>query len=159
MSATRLHRPTAILLAVLYGVVGLAGESLHYLLTDPALVWSSMPSGESGGYYHTHAPDYHGHFHRHEHHAHHEHHSHVAVRNTRQPTDEPALTSDLSTHEPHACPLLAVVSTLKLGHAGCCTAATIDDSLITPTFERGTARALAMALHPSARGPPGRSLA
>ena len=84
MSTMRMHRLTAIYLVVLYGVVGITGESLHYLVVNPTAIWSSPPSGEVVVYYHTHGPDYHGHFHRHVHTADHSH-SAPAARTSRDP--------------------------------------------------------------------------
>jgi hypothetical protein len=158
MSATRLHKLTAVFFAVLYGVVGFTGETLHYLATDPALLWSGS---QSGVYYHTHGPDYHGHFHRHTHDGHH-HHSHVASvaeRRAAQSPDEISLTSAESSHQPHACPLLTLVSTLKLSQAGCVPAAIILDALVAPSHEYEAVRAHKLALEAYPRGPPGRSFA
>jgi hypothetical protein len=161
MSATRLHKLTAVSFAVLYGVVGFTGETLHYLLTDPALLWSGSQSAESGVYYHTHGPDYHGHFHRHTHDGHH-HHSHaagVAERRAAQSPDEVSLTTAESGHQPHACPLVTLVSTLKLSQAGCAPAAIMLDALIAPSHERDDVWAHEVALDAYPRGPPARCMA
>jgi hypothetical protein len=159
MSATRLHKLTAVSFAVLYGVVGFTGETLHYLLTDPALLWSGSQSAESVVYYHTHGPDYHGHFHRHSHDGHH-HHSHAAgVAEADRSSDAIRITSEGSSHEPHACPLLVLVSTLKLGQGSICSSALILESLIAPSRECDVVRAYDVASSSSARGPPNGCLA
>ncbi len=111
MSGRRLHSLTAVLLAVLYGAVGFTGDSIHYLVSDVSSLWATQPG--AGGYFHIHAPDFHGHYHRHIHHGAHSHH-HVMHR-TDDATDLGVeLTCPSWTHEPHACPALALVSTLKM---------------------------------------------
>jgi hypothetical protein len=160
MSATRLHKLTAVFFAVLYGVVGFTGETLHYLATDPALLWSASQSADSGVYYHTHGPDYHGHFHRHTHDGHH--HSHaasVAERRAAHSPDGISLTSAESGHRPHACPLLTLVSTLKLSQAGFAPAAMILDALIAPSHQSDDARSHVVAIEAYPRGPPAHSCA
>jgi hypothetical protein len=157
MSATRLHKLTAVTFAVLYGVVGVTGEGLHYLLTDPALLWSGSQSAESVVYYHTHGPDYHGHFHRHTHDGHHRHVAHDD--DGGRPTDEIAITDERLSHEPHACPALVLVSTLKLAHGGCCLAEIILDSFVSATFHSSALRACEVARSFYPRGPPGHSCA
>jgi hypothetical protein len=153
MSATRLYRLTAIHLAVLYGVVGLTGESLHYLSTDPAAVWSASEAGQTVVYYHVHGPDFHGHFHRH---VLHEHHSHTATRGhaSHRAKDDVALTTPQSTHRPHACPALTLVAKLKLGYADGGAAALPFDELATPTCAGEVLASLVVALDFNARGPP-----
>jgi hypothetical protein len=153
MSATRLHSLTAVFLAALYGVVGFTGESLHYLVTSPTTFWSNSRSSETV-YYHVHAPDYHGHFHRH---AHHGGHSHAAIdvtHDSRQARQGVAITSSDWDHEPHACPILTIVASIKLGHAACCPAPIILDSAGTPSCERALFPAFEIASSLFARGPP-----
>jgi hypothetical protein len=154
MSATRLHKLTAVLFAVLYGVVGFTGESLHYLLTDPTLLWSSAQSTESAVFYHTHGPDYHGHFHRHSHHGPHSHAVGTADHDAGQQTGAFAFKSDASSHEAHACPLLVLVSTLKLGQAGSCATTILLDSLVSPRCECYVVRQIDVSFDSFARGPP-----
>lgn len=111
-----LQRLTVCWLAAVYGLVGLTGESLHYLVEDLGTRGSLSPAA-SAGYFHCHGPDYHGHLHR-----------------NSQATDSAQCGASAHNaeeagrpdgkfrpqhngHEPHACPLLAVVATLKLGHS------------------------------------------
>jgi hypothetical protein len=159
MSATRLHKLTALCFAVLYGLVGVTGESLHYLLTDPALLWPASQAAHSTAYYHTHGPDYHGHFHRHTHDAHHAHHAFVDERRAAGSHDELSLSDGESTHEPHACPSLALVSTLKIGHSTLCAASVLLDSLVTQAYDRHDVWTFNVAIDFQARGPPSGSLA
>jgi hypothetical protein len=144
MAASRLHTLTRLFLAVLYGVVGFTGESLHYLLTDPAL-FSSSAQPASSSYYHTHGPDYHGHFHRH---------AHDESRHGSQSADRTSLTADESTHHPHACPLLTLVSTLKLSHADYRAVSIVLERQIAPCFECVVVGASEIALNSYPRGPP-----
>ena len=153
-----MHRPTAIYLVVLYGVVGISGESLHYLVANPTVLWSSPPAGEVVVYYHTHGPDYHGHFHRHIHSADHSHEC-PQPRASRAHERTAEFAPEQITHESHACPLLSLVSTLKLGSAGDCAAVVNFKALVTPTFERTRVSELEVTFSSSARGPPGCSLA
>jgi hypothetical protein len=120
MSARRLHSVTAICLAVLYGVVGIAGESLHYLATASSAFWSANPASDATYYYHVHAPDNHGHFHSHPHRHHHHAHSHGApVSRNAERTDNQTASFAVATyaHEPHGCPALALVSHVKLSQS------------------------------------------
>jgi hypothetical protein len=146
MSATRLHRLSAIGLTALYGVVGLTGESLHYLVTDPTVLWSQVRAEETVVYYHSHGPGDHGHFHRH------------SKSDCEPPTGKPdtavAFTSQQSIHQSHECPILTVVSTLKLGHASSCATPIILDAFVTPSCEGGVIAAFDVPLSLGARGPP-----
>jgi hypothetical protein len=155
MSIARLHSLTTIYLAALYCVVGLTGESLHYLITDPGVFWASSESAQTVVYYHTHGPDYHGHFHRHTHHEHHSHITNLASHGARHAEKSAAVSTYQIVHQPHACPLLALVSTLKLGSAAGVAANINPDSLITRPCEIGVFFALDSALYSFVRGPPG----
>jgi hypothetical protein len=154
MLAPRLHSLTKILLAVLYGLVGVTGETLHYLTTDPAAIWTCPPSAEVVVYYHTHGPDYHGHFHRHVHHGDHSHAPPVAAAESHEEDHGPAVGLQQVIHESHACPLLTLVSSLKLSNAGSWTTVIILNALVTATFERDRVCEFAAAFSSSARGPP-----
>jgi hypothetical protein len=152
---------TAMYLAVLYGVVGVGGESLHYLAADPTVLWSGTPSGDVLVYYHTHGPDYHGHFHRQVNH-HHDDHSHASPATAQKPDASersPAFAPEAITHEPHACPLLSLVSTLKLTSADCCATVVILDALVAPIFVHDWAAEFDAIFSQSARGPPSAFLA
>lgn len=126
MKRTRLHSATAGILCLLYLVIGLAGESLHYWVEAIRLGESEGESAEivagetSTGYFHCHGPDHHVHYHR--------------VRHPQSTNSNPSVSTPAvakrtlgagiafrapgQPHEAHACPLLAVVSTLKLGQGG-----------------------------------------
>ncbi|MCA9230255.1 MAG: hypothetical protein KDA57_06365 [Planctomycetales bacterium] len=119
---SRIYNLTAISLAVLYGVVGLTGEALHYSVQN----WvaqdlnSSSRQNEPGkvvGYFHAHHPDNHQHFHHHHDHSH-------ATSQVEQSgvasvdSKLPQLKSGKLLHSPHDCPLLTLVSQLRLGTGG-----------------------------------------
>jgi hypothetical protein len=154
MFGPRLRSLTTLYLATVYGLVGLTGESLHYLAMGPVSTWSRS-SAATIVYYHTHGPDFHGHFHRHTHHGHH---SHVPsddlTHQDRAAQRSPAVAPEQSIHEPHACPLLTLVSTLKLGHAGPAARHFGAGLIITKTSERGVFHLHLAPLDSLARGPP-----
>jgi hypothetical protein len=160
MSAHRLRNLATVYLAVLYGVVGLTGESIHYLVTDGWSFWTAPADPYASGYYHVHAPDYHGHFHRHADHQGHSHrgghsHSHTVTSPSNGKTILGVeVTSSDSNHEPHSCPALGLVSTLKLSQAGGCLASLILDSVISAPCEVRCIPAFELALRPCPRGPP-----
>jgi hypothetical protein len=110
-------------------------------------------------YYHTHGPDYHGHFHRHVHTADHSHDAPSTTHRSHIDDHSAEFGTEQIAHEPHACPLLSLVSTLKLGNAECGATFVIFSVLVTPTFERGRAIAVDVAFSWDARGPPSHSLA
>jgi hypothetical protein len=152
MSATRLHKVSAVYLAVMYGVVGFTGESLHYLVTDPLGIWAGCSSVRPAGFYHVHAPDHHWHFHRHSHRGHHHHEEKIA--GAEQETDETAVTAQRVAHEPHGCPLLALVSLLKLGHGEGATRHIFLQPLAACSIERFAFGRFVVASTLFARGPP-----
>jgi hypothetical protein len=159
MSSPRLQSLTKIYLAVVYGVVGLTGESLHYLAASPMALWTSPQPGEVVVYYHTHGPDYHGHFHRHVHTAGHSHAVPSTSHKSRTEEHSAKIGTEHIAHEPHACPLLSLVSTLKLGNADCGATFVIFGAIVTPTFERDCATEIDVSFSSSARGPPAHSFA
>jgi len=161
MSATRLHKLTVLFLTLLYGLVGVMGEVLHDLVTDPEVLWVVSQPSERAGYYHWHGPDFHGHFHRqasrsvHRHDV--RHHHHIAEEaggagDEEQPTAVIAWQERI--HQPHSCPILSLVSTLAIGYGGERAAALILDLLITPSSEDGIVSAFELAFSSYARGPP-----
>lgn len=157
MPAKRLKRLTTVYLAILYGVIGLTGGSLHYLATDWSGFWSGSDAAETVVYYHVHAPDNHGHFHRHTVDAHHHHHSHTKLAADRKavPSKEPAAKStDGQAHQAHACPLLSLVSTLKLLHVGDCSSPILPDAIVTRSHQAGLAFVPQLVFNLPARGPP-----
>ena len=159
MSAPRLRSLTAIYLAVLYGVVGLTGESLHYLVADVNRLWSNSENDETDGYYHVHGPDYHGHFHRHARHSHHARDTIAAAHKNGRSNTGPSVSVQGPTHQPHACPILSLVTTLKLLQAFGCTPSITLDSIITRSNEPRLMLVRGVVLNSYARGPPERSLA
>jgi hypothetical protein len=154
MSGTRLHKLTTFYLAAMYGVVGLTGQSLHYWAVDPTSVWASSPAAATVVYYHTHGPDYHGHFHRHTHDGDHSHAPHDATHQARRAERTPGVAPQQSIHESHACPLLTLVSTLKLGHGGLAAPQIAPALLVSGTFQSGVFLTLSVTLCSFARGPP-----
>lgn len=164
----RIHHFAACLLLALYGVVGVTGESLHYLVQATVRTDSAQVDHQTT-YYHHHSPDYHGHFHHHEHgRVHHHrgesvvgHHGESAVKPQRKVAQRnkpirDGLKQDVDSHSPHACPLLTISSTLKLGNAWALAL------IIETTSNRGIHRVWPQTIleqiaysHP-ARGPPAR---
>ena len=153
MFAKRLQRLATFFLAALYGVAGVTGESLHYLATDIGSFWATSESSDSEVYYHVHAPDFHGHFHRHTRHGHHVHHKTVAARNNGR-SAVPSLNLPGPKHPPHACPLLSLVATLKLIQVCGCTPTITLDSFIARSYEPRVALVPGALLTSYARGPP-----
>ena len=153
MPGTRLKRVTAIYLGVLYVAVGFTGDSLHYLATNLTGSSSHSDSGEVVVYYHVHGPDYQGHVHKFilPRHA-----SSASTTVHRNPECARRFTvgQERFSHLEHACPILALVSTLKLGHSVCCARAIILESLITPIWESVIGRSLDVPRYSYARGPP-----
>lgn len=166
MSVKRLRCLTAVFLAALYGVVGSTGDSLHYLITDGWSLWTSASSAVSGRYcYHVHAPDYHGHFHRYPHDGKHSHHAHShddRASHARHVADNGNVTTAISspaiTHEPHACPALTLVSTLKLSQIACGLSLFFLDAVNAPSSELRCIAAIEVARTLGPRGPPSRNL-
>jgi hypothetical protein len=159
MPRTWLHRLVAICLGALYGAVGFTGGSIHYLATDAWGIWSHLRQADSGGYYHVHAPDFHGHYHRHVHHGSHSHDGHphtaVAIRNDACRSTQGGIHKpSADSHESHSCPLLSLVSTLKLSHAHGCIATIILESIVAPSGEACFIPTFERALAQCPRGPP-----
>jgi hypothetical protein len=155
MSA-RLHSVIACLLALLYGLVGATGEARHYLVAELELPGAEhSQDGSDEGYWHTHEPDHHWH--------HHHGHSHKVPAHQGTVNSKScakcdwggiALRAPLGAHTPHACPLLTVLSTLKLSHA---TKAVLPDgpsgcSEFLPRCEHCSP--VLLVRHALARGPP-----
>jgi hypothetical protein len=171
MSARRLHILTAVSLVALYGAIGATGTSLHYLLDSS---WSFIGgiSDDAGGYYHVHAPDYHGHYHRHSHghshshshvgsHSHSHAHSHGDVQQARPAArlDTISLTTGENTHPEHACPLLTLVSTLKLSQLTYSDSSAHHEPIIATIRDSTCIAAFALTLNLCPRGPPAATLA
>lgn len=159
MPRTWLHSLTAVGLAALYGAVGFTGGSIHYLATDAWGIWTRLGQADSDVYYHVHAPDFHGHFHRHAHHRSHSQNAgiraalavrHGASQSTHGGIDKPSPDS----HESHACPLLSLVSTLKVSHSHTCIATIILDSIVAPSGEASFIATFERTLTLCPRGPP-----
>ena len=117
----RLHILATYLLTALYGIVGVWGGSLHYLLTEPEARQSGSRYLAATVYYHHH--DSAGHWHIHHDHA--QPSSSPGIRSTVHSGardgahDEPyrvSLTPNRPLHHLHSCVLLTTVSKLKLGH-------------------------------------------
>lgn len=116
-----IHRATAAVLTLLYLMVGLTGESAHYGLERLSAASTSdeeaAEHGHSHGYYHCHGPDYHWHYHSHRS-------DEPPAAESERVRDKPAGINRVSgtisvraEHHSHACPLLSMVSALKLGFA------------------------------------------
>ena len=150
MPGTRLHRLTTIYLAALYGVIGLTGGSLHYLSSNVTGFWSKSSSVESVVFYHVHGPDFQGHFHRFVMPRH----DSLATAEARQKVRHAKYDTALALHQPHACPILTLVSTLKLGQGGCFATPILLDSLVTRTWQSDVICAFDVARYSYVRGPP-----
>jgi hypothetical protein len=165
MTAPRLHKLTALYLAVVYGVVGMTGGALHYLVGDWTGVWSSSQTvaaekpqkpRKSKAVYHVHGPDFIPHLHQVEEPDQPE--ANETARND-DARKRPRLASPQSVHEPHACPLLSLVQTLKLSqiqNGTTCLGVTLRGSL---TCEQEARREFQLVCSPFARGPPRAHLA
>jgi hypothetical protein len=109
-----MHRRVSYALIALVGVAGMGGNSLHYLLQSWSESSGDGANGESVVVGHWHAPDFH--WHTHVHHVHDE-----ASEGNRGPRRDDSETNGKQArhiafvHLPHACPLLSLVSQLKLG--------------------------------------------
>ncbi|QDU53827.1 hypothetical protein Pan181_00050 [Aeoliella mucimassa] len=160
MVRSRLVKTTALLLAMLHTMVGAAGESLHHwqlslLATSHAAAHAadlhSTTHRHVEQYGHVHGPDFHWHLHTHE------------VEETSQEhapdVAGPAARATLTPHEPHACPALSLIASLK--HSAALPA------LVQPTNLNGQflrvvvwrPRALDAISACLPRGPPSNSLA
>lgn len=150
----RLLHTTALGLAVFYSVVGLTGESLHYLVQSLNSPVSNPPAADSEGelvvYFHSHGPDHHGHFHR-----------HYAPRQAKgasqAETDAESsehLRHGRRFHSEHACPLLTLTSVIKLSAGGGAVFAFDLDDIAA--FEWPVDDLCSSVVHSgnSARGPP-----
>lgn len=152
--SVRLKKLTVVYLAVIYGLVGFTGESLHYLVEDISLIASSDPADVSGGYFHSHQPDYHVHFHHYHHHGENQTTAASSRDNSRTEPVGGSLNTGEQFHHLHACPLLTIVSQLKLGQGGCVLAIVDFDESHVAVGERNTCRLLEAVFSSLARGPP-----
>lgn len=113
MAKSPIHVAIALLLTAVYAIVGGTGTSLHYLLGEMTSADRSTAhkSKHRHGYMHCHGPDYHWHYHSWE-----EVDEEQAEVDQTEPQDGSASChAQRYPHQPHACPALAVVATLKLG--------------------------------------------
>ena len=116
-------RPVAAVLLLLYALFGAGGESLHYVLnTGPEAPPLTRILGSLKGYFHIHGPDFQVHFHLHRDPfqiaADEKAQAVEDARRTAEQSGRPALKHRVTTHTDHPCPLLSVVSLLKLGAGG-----------------------------------------
>jgi len=153
--SVRLKNLTAFTLAVLYGLVGLTGVSLHKLVDDFSL--KALYSQDSGsvGYFHTHQPDNHPHFHHH--HGDRQAESSIATAVDEKNQSATNLKGNDQFHSPHACPLLTLVSQLKVGQGGWVAIRIDSDSLQASATESNLRPAFGVASLVRARGPPATS--
>ena len=108
----RIKSLTAVCLSLMYGLVGLTGESLHYLAQDLDLQFVHAQDLADTGYFHVH-----GHHHEHVHfHRHIEPAAKPKVAKNSSP-DENRVDHFQEFHLEHNCPLLTLVSQFKLGYA------------------------------------------
>jgi hypothetical protein len=112
----RLKSLAAVSLTALYSLVGLTGESLHYLVEDIGLATMPVRNIKSGGYFHSHHPDNHVHFHRQHHHGEEEFVDLDRKANLRNEQARSEIAPNKQFHYSHDCPLLTIVSQLRLGH-------------------------------------------
>jgi len=151
--SVRLKNLTALTLVVLYGLVGMTGVSLHYLADESNLAAFDGPALASGGYFHSHQPDNHLHFH------HHHHGARQVEPTTPQSSVEvgqaaTSLGRNYQFHNPHACPLLTLVSQLRLGQGGWVAIRIESDVLHASSGEANLRHAFGLASLVHARGPP-----
>ena len=129
MKQKKLQTATAIALTALYLVVGLGGQSLHYLVDSAASFGTDSEATDSAGlaeaahhhgFHHFHGPDFHVHYH--------------GPTKTKRASQQPSTTPEVvrqkkkdsgavyhepgEQHQPHACPLLAICSALELSQVG-----------------------------------------
>jgi hypothetical protein len=95
----------------MYGLVGLTGGSLHYLAEDFGQWLGGRSTGSATHItYHRHGSDNHWHFH-----------SHAGVDSEESTRDTQSqqcgVRSKVEWHTDHECPLLTVLSNLKMGFA------------------------------------------
>jgi hypothetical protein len=154
MSATRLHSLTAILLATLYGVVGLTGTSLHYLATDVMGVWTEARQVTAVGYYHVHGSSHHRHFHHHEHRLASIHVAAISKSPKNDHAQEGKLRAAHALPHLHECPLLTLVCKLKLSHAVCYTSPIVSDSIVAIAWDANYLPAIEKSAIFCPRGPP-----
>jgi len=161
MPHPKLQTTTAIALAMLYLVVGLAGESLHYLaesastqVTGAATESQGSDATHAHGYHHFHGPDFHVHYHG----------PVKRARNKPSPNSETskqqrrctgvAFEEPVGQHQPHACPLLAVLSTLKLGQGELPSWSLETTTCLSVDCERQVSATCGFTRLHLARGPP-----
>jgi hypothetical protein len=154
-----LHILATYLLTALYGMVGVWGGSLHYLLTEPGASQPGSRHLAATIYYHHH--DNAGHWH-----IHHDQAQPSSSPGTRSTVhsgarDEPyrvSPTPNRPLHHPHSCALLTTVSKLKLGHGSypvrlarpCRSGVVYGELAVTVDFQIDGL--------PLARGPPTRTI-
>jgi hypothetical protein len=151
---------TALGLTMIYVIVGFLGESLHYVASGEH-GFSREPAGaKSSVYGHCHAPDFHFHFHRHVHEgelAHPD--GHGPTGRLADHPHERSIRALARPHEPHACPLLALIGTLKSGFVRLAAGIVELPDFVQDVAHHPTCRALVRASASSARGPPPATLA
>ena len=157
-------RPVAAVLLLLYALFGAGGESLHYVLnTGPEAPPLSRIFSGLKGYFHIHRPDFQVHFHLHR--------SPFQVAaderaqaaqealRTAEQSGRPALKHRVATHTDHPCPLLSVVSLMKVGAGGLYCNAAPDTPWRGKLFAVDTFFSSGKCVSHLARGPPVRGLA
>lgn len=150
--SVRLKNLTALTLAVLYGLVGLTGVSLHSLVEDFSLKDIYAQDLGSEGYFHIHQPDNHRHFHHH--HGDRQTESSVAAAVDEKEQSTADLKRYDQFHSPHACPLLTLISQLKLGQGGWVAIRVESDAQHASCSESNLRHAFGVASLVRARGPP-----
>lgn len=155
MSASRFHKAISISFALLYSVVGLMGESLHYFRAESPIQWNGSQRVEVAGYYHLHVNDLQAHFHPYVRYSPKTGFELVRVmpKSCKGP-HERAFTDFDQRHTDHTSPLLGLIAKLKLSPLVGHTSLAAVFELVTPTYESVSLHAFEIAVQIAPRGPP-----
>lgn len=155
MSASRFHKVISISFALLYSVVGLMGESLHYFRAESPIHWNGSQRVEVAGYYHLHASDLQAHFHPFVRYSPKT--GFELVRVTPKSCSGPherAFSDFDQRHTDHTSPLLGLIGKLKLSQVVGQVSSTAVAAILIPTYESDSLHAFEIAVEIAPRGPP-----
>jgi hypothetical protein len=158
MSANRFHKLISLVFAMLYCVVGLMGESLHYFRAESPVSWSGSQRVEVAGYYHLHVNDLQAHFHPYVRYSPKTGFELVRVIPKASTGPHERAFSDFDQrHTDHTSPLLGLIAKLKLSPFVGPTSLAAADALIAPAHEPAFLPAIDIAVHIAPRGPPAKN--